>query len=52
VEQQYPGNHSKKALAQASMATLFKAFNLPVPPADAIDIAIEAAVKELSIINK
>lgn len=44
VEQQYTNNPEKKALAEAFVATMFKSFNLPVPPKEAIDIAIEAAV--------
>ena len=35
---------SKKELAIASVIKLFHAFKLPVPPAIAVDIAIEAAV--------
>jgi hypothetical protein len=47
VEQQYENNPGKKALAMASITTMFKAFNLPVPPPEAIDVAIEAAVQAL-----
>ena len=38
---------SKKELAIASVTKLFLAFGLPVPPAIAVDIAIEAAVHVL-----
>lgn len=44
----HPGtNSSKKALARASVTTLFKAFHLPMPAVEAIDIAIEAAMQEI-----
>lgn len=39
---------SKKELAIASVTKLFQAFGLPVPPAIAVDIAIEAAVYVLN----
>lgn len=38
------GGSAKKQLAIASTAKLFEAFRLPVPPANAIGIAIESAV--------
>lgn len=44
-------NSAKKALAQASMARLFKSFNLPMPPQEAVDIALESAVLELPKTN-
>lgn len=49
VEQQYSNqsNPGKKALALASITNLFKAFGLPAPSQEAIDIAIEAAVLQL-----
>lgn len=49
VEQQYANQSStsKKALALASIVNLFKAFGLPAPSPEAIDIAIEAAVLQL-----
>lgn len=47
IEQQYAKNPGKKDLARASVATLFNTHRLPIPAAQAIDIAIEAAVQEL-----
>lgn len=44
VEQQFTNNPGKKDLAESYIISMFKAFNLPVPPKEAIDIAIEAAV--------
>lgn len=44
VEQQFTNNPGKKDLAESYVISMFKAFNLPVPPKEAIDIAIEAAV--------
>lgn len=46
VEQQNSklGGAAKKQLAIASTAKLFEAFHLPVPPANAMGIAIESAV--------
>jgi hypothetical protein len=38
---------AKKQLAIADVSTLFKAFNLPAPQSEAVDIAIEAAVSTL-----
>lgn len=48
VEKQYPHNPGKKDLARASVSTLFNTHRLPIPAAQAIDIAIESAVQELS----
>lgn len=47
VEKQYAKNPDKKNLARASIAILFKSLQLPIPPPEAIDIAIESAVQEL-----
>lgn len=47
VEKQYAKNPSKKDLARASVATLFRVHHLPIPQPEAIDIAIESAVQEL-----
>jgi hypothetical protein len=44
VEQQYTNNPEKKSLAESFVIAMFKAFNLPIPPKEAIDIAIEASV--------
>jgi hypothetical protein len=54
VEQQNGnlGGSAKKQLAIASTAKLFEAFHLPLPPANAIGIAIEAAVLLLPPTNK
>jgi LL-H family phage holin len=52
VEQQFQDSPEKKAVAQDSIANLFRALKLPVPPPEAIDIAIEAAVFELNRITK
>lgn len=53
VEQEHKpqSNPAKKALAQASMARLFKSFNLPMPPQEAVDIALESAVLALPPTN-
>lgn len=53
VEQEHrsQSNSAKKALAQASLAKLFKAHNLPMPSQESIDIALEAAVFELPQTN-
>lgn len=48
VEQQSTVPAQKKTLATGIVASLFKAFKLPVPPEEAIDIAIESAVFDLS----
>lgn len=44
VEQQFTNNPGKKDLAESYVIMMFKAFNLPVPPKESIDIAIESAV--------
>jgi len=51
VEQQFTNNPGKKDLAESYVISMFKAFNLPVPPKEAIDIAIEAAVYLLGQIS-
>lgn len=47
IEQQYTHNPSKKELAIACVGNLFRAFKLPIPPDEAVEIAIEAAVYDL-----
>jgi hypothetical protein len=49
VEQQYAGksNEEKKQIAMGELIDFFKAFNLPVPPADILSSFIEAAVNAL-----
>lgn len=49
IEQQNKdvGSNAKKALAVQYVMVLFRQFGLPVPPDEAIDVAIEAAVYEI-----
>jgi LL-H family phage holin len=54
IEQQYLSTlgPDKKIMARTLIINVFKAFNLPVPPNYVIDMAIEAAVKEMNMILK
>lgn len=48
VEQQSAASEQKKTLAIGIVASLFKAFKLPVPPQAAISIVVDAAVFDLN----
>jgi hypothetical protein len=43
-----PEQLDRQGMAKLYLIDLFKAFNLPVPPAEILDIAISAAMYEIS----
>ncbi len=48
VEQEHKNALDKRLLASAFTADLFRAFKLPIPSQDAINVFIEAAVYDIS----
>jgi len=48
VEQEHADAPNKKALALAYTSDFFRLFSLPVPPRDVLEVAIGAAMHEIS----